>query len=272
MAGEWIKMRPSLLTSPKVNGIARILEGSQQVAKVLTTGFGGVMSEIVTRNVTRNVTVASLLVVWGAANEHTDDGVFRNADLSDIDDMVGIPGFGEAMELVGWAIYDEDNECVILPNFNEYNTCGKDRSAERQRRYRERKRRKEGGADSKSDVTRDVTRDVTQDVTGDGREEKRRIKNIRTHSGAGVNGKFQALAWLKAHGVEDKIAADWLKVRKAKRAANTLTAFEGLEREATKAGMTVAQAVAVAAERSWQGFKADWLEGQTAKPSGMPYV
>ena len=57
MAGDWIKMRPSLLTNPKVNGIARILEGEREVSRVLSTGFSGAMSEIVTRNVMRNVTV-----------------------------------------------------------------------------------------------------------------------------------------------------------------------------------------------------------------------
>lgn len=173
MAGEWIKMRTSLMTSPKVNGIARHLEMSKEACRALSTGYNGTLSEIVTRNVTRCVTVSSLLVIWGAANEHTKDGIFHNADLSDIDDMVGIPDFGSAMESVGWAIYDEEMDAVILPNFCEYNTVGekrKNNSAERQRRYRERKKALQG----------DVTHDVTHDVTGNDREEKRRedLKDI----------------------------------------------------------------------------------------------
>ena len=159
MAGDWIKMRTSLLTNPKVNGIARVLEASRDVSRALSTGYSGDMSEIVTRNVMRHVTVSSLLIVWGAANEHTDDGVFKSADLSDIDDMVGIPGFGEAMESVGWASYDADSNTVTLPNFSEYNTSGASRSAgaksaaQRQKEYRDRKKQSDG------DVTRDVTRD-----------------------------------------------------------------------------------------------------------------
>lgn len=167
MAGDWIKMRPSLLTHPKVNGIARVLEESREVGSALTTGFSGCMSEVVKRNVMRNVTVAALLVIWGAANEHTSDGVFRNADLADVDDMVGIPGFGEAMCVVGWAEFDADEYTVTLPNFNEYNTCGKDRTAEqnaeRQRRHRE-KKKAESNAES----------NVTNNVTNNAREEKRR--------------------------------------------------------------------------------------------------
>jgi uncharacterized phage protein (TIGR02220 family) len=174
MAGDWIKMRVSLLTSPKVSGIARQLEDDRAVSRALTTGFSGGMYEIVTRNVMRYVTVASLLAVWGAANEHTKDGVFQNADLSDLDDIAGIPGFGEAMASVGWAVYDADQQTVTLPNFNEYNTCGGVRgvgAAERQRRYREKKKAE---IVAKSDDSVDVTRDVTRDVTSDGREEKRR--------------------------------------------------------------------------------------------------
>lgn len=163
MAGDWIKMRPSLLTNPKVNGIARILEGEREVSRVLSTGFSGAMSEIVTRNVMRNVTVSCLLTVWGAANEHTTNGTFSNADLSDIDDMVGIPGFGGAMQSVGWLIHDEDACTVTLPNFNEYNTCGKDRPAEKNRERQQRYRDKKA-----------AERNVTNDVTNNDREEKRR--------------------------------------------------------------------------------------------------
>lgn len=173
MAGDWIKMRTSLLTNPRVNGMARMLENDKLVSEAMSTGYNGVMREIVTRNVMRHVTVSSLLVVWGAANEHTHDGIFNNADLSDIDDMTGIPGFGEAMVSVGWATYDAENQIVTLPNFNEYNTSGSERSAtaksgaERQKEYRERK----------SLQNSDVTRDVTNDVTSNRREEKIREEN-----------------------------------------------------------------------------------------------
>lgn len=161
MAGEWIKMRTSLLTNPRVNGIARIIEQSTAVGRVLSTGFNGSLREIVTRNVTRHVTVSSLLIIWGAANEHTKDGIFRNADLSDIDDMVGIPGFGAAMVEVGWAEFDESSNCVMLPNFAEYNMTGDERAAgaktgaQRQKEYRDRKKSQgETNDGDDSDVTR----------------------------------------------------------------------------------------------------------------------
>jgi hypothetical protein len=170
MAGDWIKMRTSLCTNPKVNGIAKVLESDCAVGRAMAIGFSGCMSKIVTRNVMRHVTVSSLLIVWGAANEHTRDGVFVNSELSDIDDMTGIPGFGRAMASVGWATYDADTYSVTLPNFNEYNISGSARSAQaktgaqRQKEFRDRKRLR----------ISDVTRDDKSDELGDRREEKKR--------------------------------------------------------------------------------------------------
>ena len=59
-------------------------------------------------------------------------------------------------------------------------------------------------------------------------------------------------------GVDEQIARDWLAVRKAKRAPMTDTALDELKLEAGKAGITVSEAVAICAKRSWQGFKASW--------------
>lgn len=55
MAGDWIKMRTSLVTSPKVNGIARILERSPEVGKMFTLSHNTTLSDVVTRNVTVSV-------------------------------------------------------------------------------------------------------------------------------------------------------------------------------------------------------------------------
>ena len=76
-------------------------------------------------------------------------------------------------------------------------------------------------------------------------------------------------------GVDPKHAADWLKVRKAKKAPLTQTAWEGVAREARLADITAAKAVQVSAENSWQGFKASWyarLEPPNGgSPSETPY-
>lgn len=73
---------------------------------------------------------------------------------------------------------------------------------------------------------------------------------------------FDAMRWLTENGVSEHHARDWLKVRKAKRAANTETAFSQAKDEAAAAGWTMAQAVEHMAANSWQGFKADWVNGK----------
>lgn len=281
MAGDWIKMRPSLLTSPKVNGMARFLEDSTEVSRALSTGYSGPMSEIVTRNVMRNVTVSSLLIVWSAANEHTNDGVFKNADLSDIDDMVGIPRFGDAMEFVGWAIFDAENGCVILPNFNEYNTCGKDRAAEnnaeRQRRFREKKRDVTSTSNEKNNVT--------NNVTSNDREEKRREEENKPLEAAHAEdispAKSKPAVSAKEMveslpGLSVTVAADFIAHRKAKRCSLTASAWKAIvsEVEASKWSPDAALSEAMAA--GWQGVKADWLANRkstfSARPAGDPFA
>ena len=72
--------------------------------------------------------------------------------------------------------------------------------------------------------------------------------------------KQDALQLLAGHGVDGQLALDYLAVREDRRARTlTQTAIAGLEREAVRAGLTLAQAVTVCVERNWAGFNADWL-------------
>lgn len=70
---------------------------------------------------------------------------------------------------------------------------------------------------------------------------------------------------LEAQGVDRQVALDWLSVRKAKDAPLTMTAWELVKSEAAKAGITAGEAVRVAAEHSWAGFKANWYANQKAE-------
>ncbi|UKM31235.1 putative replication protein O [Cylindrospermopsis phage Cr-LKS3] len=66
-------------------------------------------------------------------------------------------------------------------------------------------------------------------------------------------------AWMQAKGVDETVARDFIALRKSKKAALTLTALEGIEREAAKARMPLGDALRTCCERGWQGFKAEWL-------------
>jgi uncharacterized protein YdaU (DUF1376 family) len=63
-------------------------------------------------------------------------------------------------------------------------------------------------------------------------------------------------------GVSESIFKDYLEVRKAKKAKWTETALKGLQREATKASITLEKAMQICCERNWVGFNAGWLKDE----------
>jgi hypothetical protein len=180
MAGDWIKMRVGLTNHPRVMRIAEALleSGAFLGWSGMSYGIGGypAPSEEEARaerhcalRVTRYVTVTALLKFWGYANEHAKGDSIDGIWAEDVDEIVGVPGFAEAMEAAGWVEFDRERGGLRMPNFEEHNTSATARTsggAERQRRYRERQK-----ASPESDVTRNVT--VTE------REEKsREEKNL----------------------------------------------------------------------------------------------
>lgn len=148
MPESWIKLRDDLDTDPRVFTMADSLRHTaglyvlQYTAKDL---FGSV-TDTVTRNVMRDVTVAGLSRVWFAANRHTTDGVFRNATLEYLDTLAQVPGFGSAMHLVGYAEFDPVTRTVTLPRFTEHNAPDKNgqrsqtAAARRAQRFRDRQK------------------------------------------------------------------------------------------------------------------------------------
>ena len=78
--------------------------------------------------------------------------------------------------------------------------------------------------------------------------------------------ELDALNLLADRGVDSALAQDYMAVRRDKRAATlTKTALAGLEREASRAGLSLTQAITLCCERGWVGFRADWLHDS---PSG----
>ena len=139
MAGDLIKMRGALLSHPKVIAISKHLQNNEGFREWLTPGGGSVSNGYVVSNTAlRCVTTALLMCIWSGAREHgkfvDDDLVLPFSDISDLDEMAGAPGVGEAMELVGWAV---QRGGVTLPNFKEFNVPMT--NAEKQREYRNRK-------------------------------------------------------------------------------------------------------------------------------------
>ncbi len=254
MAGDWIKMRASLMTHPKVIAIAKAMERSTLVSQKLSTGYNGALRDVVTRDVTRDVTLASLFRIWCAANEHTSDGTWYGIEIEDLDHVAGVPGFGLMMESVGWAVSDTENDSVNFPNFLEYNAPAKNgrgnNPAERQRKYREKKRQNV----TESDVTRYVTRDVTRVTKSDvekRREEKRRINKKSNRKSTVVE---------KPDSVSSEVWDAHLTIRKAKRQPMTPLALKQMQADAESVGLSLESALSISVKRGWASFDSSWLK------------
>jgi uncharacterized protein YdaU (DUF1376 family) len=83
--------------------------------------------------------------------------------------------------------------------------------------------------------------------------------------------KKKAAPLQKPVDVSDEVWGSFLIVRKAKSAAVTDLAILGIRREAVKAGITLEQALTTCCERGWAGFKAEWMQGQQAKPQAESF-
>lgn len=62
--------------------------------------------------------------------------------------------------------------------------------------------------------------------------------------------------------VDQKVWDGFLAIRKAKRSPLSEIALEGIKREASKAGMSLEDALRTCCEKGWQGFSADWVQGR----------
>ena len=232
MAGDWIKMRGGLLRNPKVIRMARVLlqhpafrewfgvtrDASRDVTCDVTQRDDAT-SSVTARDVQHvpvvtMVTVGALLATWSSVNENvSDDATMRDATLFEIDAIAGVPGFGEALASVGWVEVLPNEEGLFFPNFHEYNTVGKQRSAgaktgaERSREYRDRKKNK---TVTSRDVTKPVTRDPREEKS---REERNTPPNPPTGGGGGVDSPERKKAEdvcraVKAQGIGDADPSD----------------------------------------------------------------
>lgn len=74
------------------------------------------------------------------------------------------------------------------------------------------------------------------------------------------------LAGLIALGVTPETADAWMMVRHKAKAVSTRVAFDGIAREVAKSGLPAEDCIRTAVERSWRGFKAEWLRRDTPQP------
>lgn len=130
MAGDWIKMRTDLLTSPKVVRMASALKADRfRIA-------GGLLS------------------VWSLFDVHSTDGMLSGYTLETVDDLAAWPGFSAAMVAVEWMI--QDGESLVIPRFEAHNGASAKRRAQDSDRKRE--VRKMSASDADKTRTREEKR------------------------------------------------------------------------------------------------------------------
>lgn len=116
MSGEWIKVELSLPQKPEVIRIGRAL---------------GIPPEAV---------CGWLIKFWGWVSNATVDGSVTQVALRDVDMVMGLPGFADAMVAVRWLRFDEDTQSLVVPNFERHNGESAKKRAlgkNRQGRFRE---------------------------------------------------------------------------------------------------------------------------------------
>jgi hypothetical protein len=104
MAGDWIKMRKSLVTDGRIVRMMSALQAD------------------------RFRTIGGLLSAWCLLDEQTEDGGLDGYTRDAFDEFVGFPGLASAMISVGWLI--ETPEGLMAPNFTEHNGATAKRRAQ----------------------------------------------------------------------------------------------------------------------------------------------
>lgn len=234
MAGDWIKMRVWLCRDPRVIRMADHLAGDRCFMNWLTDPVRKHCDQSAYEHVTRNVITAlcvtGLLVTWGTAREQGDrdgdDLVLNHADLYTLDAMTDLPGFGEAMESVGWVCCKGDDS-ICFPKFFKENESPEEKhkrqNAERQARHR-----------AKSNAIVYVTGDASNNVTVT--LEKRREENNNKPASKRIAFDEAAGKWLDVDPAEVALwkaaypaidvdaemlkAAAWLKANPKNRKSN----------------------------------------------------
>ena len=184
--------------------------------------------------------VGKLLKVWRWFDAHTESGNAVGVTYALVDHVSGVTGFGEAMALCGWLA--QDGATLSLPNFDRHNgKTAKNRAltAKRVASFKE-KGNAVGNASSVSSALP--------------REEKNREEVKQEQKQPRVT------AQPAPDDVDPQTWADWLALRKAKRAPVSQTVIREARKEAAKAGMAFGQFLAVWCRRGSQGLEADWLK------------
>lgn len=248
MAGDWIKMRKSLLGDPRVVRIMSALRAD------------------------RFRTIGGLFSAWCLLDEQTEDGMLQGYTAEVFDEVVGIQGLAKAMQSVGWLVISPQG--VAAPNFTEHN--GKSAKRRDQENVRKMSARHADKLQTESALEK------RREEKSERREEKKieEIEEIQTDNAAASPHVSESPKRTRRPSVAierpiDIAESHWRDWTACRRKPVTESVLVRIRREAGKAGISADEAIRTAAERQWEGFQAEWLASDrqlTAerKPSQLP--
>lgn len=203
---------------------------------------------------------AKLFRLWRWFDQHTINGNAAGVTPALLDRVIGVTGFVQAVANVGWLTISADGIC--LARFDEHNGDTAKNRAQTAKRVAEHKSNAKGNGFGNADtVTENVPRGRGR---GRGRDKS---SSLRSEDGA----RPKAIAC--PDGVTERVWADWLQLRKTKKAPVTETVLTSAQDESAKAGMTLNDFLSVWCARGSQGLQADWLKpSERSKPAASKHT
>ena len=134
---------------------------------------------------------------------------------------------------------------------------GKENNKVRQQNHRDKKDRNADVTSESGDRNADVTSEnavpSSSFSSSSSKDKKRVLRNTPKENGIAE----------RPVSVSQQVWDDFLIHRKGKKAPVTVTALKGIASEATKADLTLEEALTICCQCGWQGFRADWWKRRT---------
>lgn len=112
--------------------------------------------------------------------------------------------------------------------------------------------------ESKSDLKSDLKSETKSELKSDQNSDTFQI--LTKNQEPRTNNQEPIKTITTPDGVSETVFKDFVKLRKGLKAPVTETALKGLQREATKAGISLQEVLELCCQNGWRGFKADWLK------------
>lgn len=162
----WTKLRHDIHTDPKIGRIAAHI-----APKLGRYAFAAPAEDLLgtcpqlSNAVVRDVTIAALHRVWSGVSRHhetrSETCCIPQCNVTYIDSLAGIEGFGNAMASIGWLIFDPKEQTITIPNWSDFNgtrraTDGQNHaksSTERVREFRARQQTGNGNGNAEKRVS-----------------------------------------------------------------------------------------------------------------------